>query len=85
DSEPEGGTGISLLFPAGPIPSEGEMERALERVLLAAVRDVRHGAARVILSDRGVDSAHAAVPSLLAVSALHQRLVREGLRLRTGL
>jgi glutamate synthase (ferredoxin) len=78
-------SGISLLFPAGPSSSEADMERALERVLLAAVRDVRQGATRVILSDRGVDQTHAAVPSLLAVSALHQRLVREGLRLKTGL
>ena len=61
------------------------MERALNRVLLAVERDVRAGATRILLSDRGVDETHAAIPSLLAVSAVHQKLVRAGLRLRTSL
>lgn len=81
----EARTGVSLLFDALPGPEDLEMERALNRVLLAAVRDVRQGALRLILSDRGVDQGHAAIPSLLAVSAVHQRLIREGLRLRTSL
>jgi len=79
------GTAISLLFRALSGPVEAEMERALDRVQLAAVRDVRQGSSRLILSDRGLDASHAAIPSLLAVSAVHQRLVREGLRLRASL
>ena len=82
DLPDEGTASVSLLFGVG---APGEMERALNRVLLAAVREVRHGAPRVILSDWGLDSAHAAIPSLLAASAVHQRLVREGLRLRASL
>ncbi|MEO8359631.1 MAG: glutamate synthase large subunit [Vicinamibacteria bacterium] len=83
--EDEGTSSISLLFNAkGGVPDQ-EMERALDRVLLAAVRDVRDGATRLVLSDRGVDARHAAIPALLAASAVHQRLIREGLRLRTSL
>ncbi len=78
-------SGVSLLFNALVGPEEQEMERALNRVQLAAIRDVRQGASRIILSDRGVDPAHAAIPSLLAISAVHQRLIREGLRLRASL
>jgi glutamate synthase (ferredoxin) len=82
DLKDEGGAGISLLFRVG----DGEarpLESALNNVLLAAVREVRHGATRILLTDRGIDRTHAAIPSLLAVSAVHQRLIREGLRLRT--
>ncbi|MBX7187401.1 MAG: glutamate synthase large subunit [Vicinamibacteria bacterium] len=83
--EDDASAGLSLLFCALPDAGETEMARALDRVLWAAVRDARQGALRLILSDRGVDSGHAAIPSLLAVSAVHQRLVREGLRLGTSL
>ena len=39
----------------------------------------------IILSDRPVDSDHAAIPALLAVSAVHHHLIRKGLRSRSGL
>ncbi|HYH90573.1 MAG TPA: glutamate synthase-related protein, partial [Solirubrobacteraceae bacterium] len=39
----------------------------------------------IVLSDRGVGPTRAAIPSLLAVAAVHHHLVREGTRLRTGL
>jgi hypothetical protein len=39
----------------------------------------------IILSDKPVDSGHAGIPSLLAVSAVHQHLLRQGLRARVGL
>jgi glutamate synthase (NADPH) large chain len=43
------------------------------------------GASLLILSDRGVDRVHAAVPALLAVSAVHHHLIRTGKRQLTGL
>ena len=52
------------------------LERALDQMKLAADRAYRGGANIIILSDRGVDENHAAIPSLLAVSALEQYLVR---------
>jgi len=52
------------------------LERALDRLFLAVDRAYRNGANVVILSDRGVDENHVAIPSLLAVSAMEQYLVR---------
>ena len=52
------------------------LKRALDQMKLAADRAYRNGANILILSDRGVDENHAAIPSLLAVSALEQHLVR---------
>src|SRR5690606_22478708 len=39
----------------------------------------------LLLSDRRVDAEHVAIPALLATSAIHQHLIRTGLRTRTGL
>ena len=52
------------------------LKRALDQLFLAVDRAYRHGANIVILSDRGVDENHVAIPSLLAVSAIEQHLVR---------
>ena len=52
------------------------LKRALDQMKIAADRAYRNGANIIILSDRGVDENHVAIPSLLAVSALEQHLVR---------
>ncbi len=52
------------------------LKGALEALFLAVDRAYRNGANIVVLSDRGVDETHAAIPSLLAVSAIEQYLVR---------
>jgi len=52
------------------------LERALERLFLEVDRAYRDGANILILSDRGVDENHVPIPSLLAVSALEQYLIR---------
>ena len=52
------------------------LERALDRLFVAVDRAYRAGANIIILSDRGVDENHVAIPSLLAVSAIEQYLVR---------
>jgi glutamate synthase (ferredoxin) len=52
------------------------LEKAVERLFVEADRAHREGANILILSDRGVDENHVAIPSLLAVSALQQHLVR---------
>lgn len=51
------------------------LEKAIEHLFVEADRAHRDGASILILSDRGVDENHVAIPSLLAVSALHQHLV----------
>ncbi|HME90545.1 MAG TPA: glutamate synthase central domain-containing protein, partial [Myxococcaceae bacterium] len=72
--------------PPGPNRSAGEALRAaLERLCLEAREAVEDGSAILILSDRGIGPDRAAIPSLLAVSAVHHDLIRSGQRMRTGL
>ena len=52
------------------------LEKALDRLCLEADRAFKSGATILILSDRGVDESRVPIPSLLAVSALQQYLVR---------
>ena len=52
------------------------LEKAIEHLCVDADRAYKEGANVLILSDRGVDENHVAIPSLLAVSALQQHLVR---------
>ncbi len=62
---------ISLLY-----YKNTPLERAIDHMFVTADRAYRKGANILILSDRGVDENHVAIPSLLAVSALQQYLVR---------
>lgn len=52
------------------------LEKAIDRMFLEADRAYAEGANILILSDRGVDEYHVAIPSLLAVSAMQQHLVK---------
>ena len=76
-------TTISTLFPAR--MGEGALERAVDELCVRASRAVDDGYSIIILSDRGVDREHAPIPSLLATSAVHHHLIREGSRTRVGL
>ena len=62
---------ISILFYRG-----ASLERTLDQLMNNVDRAYRDGANMLILSDRGVDETHVAIPSLLAVSAVAQYLVR---------
>ena len=62
---------ISLLFYRGT-----SLKEALDNLLIECDKAYRHGANILILSDKGVDEGHMAIPSLLAVSALEQHLVK---------
>ena len=52
------------------------LEKAIERLFVEADRAYSEGANILILPDRGVDEYHVPIPSLLAVSALQQHLVK---------
>ena len=52
------------------------LDRVMDRLFVEVDRAHRAGANILILSDRGVDENHVAIPSLLAVSAVHQHLVK---------
>ena len=61
------------------------LEAALEELFKKASQAIKDGVNILIISDRGVDQDHAAIPALLAVSGLHHHLIREGTRTRVGL
>lgn len=69
---------LSILFDPAYGP-EG-MEAVLNSLCASAVAAVNSGASVLILSDQGTDLHHAPIPSLLATSAVHQHLIREGTR-----
>ena len=61
------------------------VEARLASLAADAEDAVRSGANILIVSDRKVDAEHVAIPALLATSAIHQHLVKKGLRTSTGL
>lgn len=61
------------------------MDRAIEHLFVEVDKAYRQGANILVLSDRGVDENHVAIPSLLAVSAVHQHLVRTKKRTALGI
>jgi len=61
------------------------IEAKLATLCAEAVEAIRAGANILILSDRSVAPTQVAIPALLALSAVHQHLVREGLRTQAGL
>ncbi len=67
-------------FKVGVIPityyKNTSLEKAIDRLYLEADRAYKDGVNVLILSDRGVDENHVAIPSLLAVSAMQQHLVK---------
>ncbi len=63
----------------------GGMERAIESLCKQAEQAVRDRYNIIILSDRAMNENHIAIPALLATSAVHHHLIRQGLRTETGL
>ena len=72
---------LSTLFNA----QTGSLQVALDNLCAAASQAIADGKNIIILSDRGVDADHAPIPSLLATSAVHHHLTRDGTRTRAGL
>lgn len=61
------------------------IEASVASLCARAVDAVKSGNNILILTDRRVDAEHVAIPALLATSAIHQHLIRSGLRTNTGL
>jgi glutamate synthase (NADPH/NADH) large chain len=64
---------------------EAELERAIQSLCKRASLAIKSGYSLLILSDRGVDFESAPIPSLLALTAVHNHLVREGTRSQVAL
>jgi glutamate synthase (NADPH/NADH) large chain len=76
---------LPMVFEAKTADPGQALERALLELCAGAERAVDDGASVVVLSDRGQSAASAAIPSLLATSAVHHALARAGKRMRVGL
>ena len=63
----------------------GSLKRGLDRLCRYAVDAVEDGFEVIVLTDRSIDSEHAAIPSLLACSSVHHHLIRKGLRGKVGI
>ena len=74
---------LAMLFEM----SQGEegLRKALDKLCHDAETSVDEGVNYIILSDRDIDDKHAAIPSLLAVSAVHHYLINVGKRVQTAL
>ncbi len=76
-------TTLSMCYPAD--QGASGMEKALDRLCKEAEDAVRESCNIIILSDRELDADHIPIPALLSTSAVHQHLIRKGLRTETGL
>ncbi|WPU92144.1 glutamate synthase large subunit [Mucilaginibacter sabulilitoris] len=74
---------LQTYFNADGMP--GSLEKGIARLCRYAEDAVDDGFEVLILSDRAVDSEHAPIPSLLAVSAVHHHLIKKGRRGAVGL
>ena len=74
---------LDTTFPADGAP--GALEAEIGRLCREAEAAVDSGASYIVLSDRAVSDSRAPMPSLLALSAVHQHLVRAEKRLQTAL
>jgi glutamate synthase (NADPH/NADH) large chain len=74
---------LQIYFNADGLP--GSLQKGIERVCRYAEDAVADGFEVLILSDRAIDSEHAPIPSLLAVSAVHHHLIKKGLRGSVGI
>jgi glutamate synthase domain-containing protein 2/glutamate synthase domain-containing protein 3 len=62
-----------------------ELERSLDGLCRRASLAIKNGYSMIILSDRGIDEEYAPIPSLLALTAVHNHLVREKTRTQVAL
>jgi glutamate synthase domain-containing protein 2/glutamate synthase domain-containing protein 1/glutamate synthase domain-containing protein 3 len=76
-------TTLNMLFLAK--GGEKELQRSLEALCRRASWAVKSGYTQIVLSDRNVDPEYAPIPSLLALSAVHHHLIREGSRTQVAL
>jgi glutamate synthase (NADPH) large chain len=76
-------TTVPILFPAA--AGGAGLARAVEDLFRRVSQAVAEGYTYVILSDRGVTRDLAPIPALLATSAVHHHLIREGTRCKIGL
>jgi glutamate synthase (NADPH) large chain len=81
----EGFKSVTLTTLFNVTEEEDQLEGALDKLFARADLAIKDGATLLILSDRGVSKERAAIPALLAVSGLHQHLIRQRSRTKVSL
>jgi glutamate synthase (ferredoxin) len=74
---------IAAVWPA--VAGPGGMRARLEEICIEAEEAVRDGATIVVLSDRETNADDAPIPMMLAVGAVHHRLIDAGIRMRASI
>ena len=74
---------IHMTFKAS--EESGTLKKALARISQYAEDAVDDGYSIILLTDRGIDSSHAPIPSLLALGAVHNHLIRTKKRAKVGI
>ena len=74
---------LSMLFRAA--DGENGLRSAIDELCRRASDAIEEGYTIIVLSDRGVNSEWAPIPSLLATGAVHHHLIREGTRTKCGI
>lgn len=76
---------IPALFDANAEDAAASLKKGIDELIAAAEKAISDGASLIIISDKGITLAKAAIPSLLGVSAVHHGLLDRGLRSEAGL
>jgi glutamate synthase domain-containing protein 2/glutamate synthase domain-containing protein 1/glutamate synthase domain-containing protein 3 len=76
---------VTLPILYNPKESAAGLERELSALCRQASTSIATGTEYIILSDRAMDRLHAPIPALLAISAVHHHLIREGTRTQVSL
>ena len=85
EGTPEGFS-VATIEACFPVKDGAEgLEGALDDLCAAAVAAADEGCQALVVSDRSTDEARAPIPMLLAVSTVHNHLIRKGLRMRSSI
>jgi glutamate synthase (NADPH) large chain len=76
---------IDSLYDADYEAPEAALRKGLGQLVSAAIKAIEQGASLIIISDKDLSATKAPIPSLLAVSAVHHALLKDGLRGEAGL
>ena len=74
---------VDILYPVA--DGGAGLDKALQQVCVQVDDAIKAGNTNIILTDRGVDQHHAAIPALLATAGVHHHLIRNGTRTKVGL
>ena len=76
---------LDAVWQPDPEDLGGSLQKAVDRLAESAAKAMQDGAVLLVISDRAVNSENAGIPILMATAAVHQGLIKRGLRTRAGI